>query len=94
MTYEQLMMNSDQQLKRIEKRWGINMSDSLYESSREASKTTVDGSPILTGKIEEQLNYWKKRLIQKQIDDVLSVLEYFGIELYDSGALPKEDFVG
>lgn len=88
--YEHLLMNGAKELQRIEKRWGLNFPSSTYDSIYIASKTTVAGSPIQIGKIDDQLKYWQTRLNSEQISDVLSVLEYFNITLYGSGILPTE----
>ena len=92
LTYEQLLLDGRKQLNRIQNRWGLELPDSAFQRLNTASKTTIAGSPIQDGKIMQQLKYWQTQLNTKQIDDVLSVLDYFGVTLYDSDVLPTISF--
>jgi hypothetical protein len=91
MTYESLVTAGEQQLKRIEKRWGIELSTEAYQKLYKASATTVKGSPILEEK-GSQLEYWRSQLSNYQIEEILEVLDYFKIDLYDDSVLPKINY--
>lgn len=91
-TYEALLLDLAGELKRIEKRWNVSMPQHLYESRQNASWTTISGSPILNGSVQEQLEYWKSRLTARQIEDIMRVVDYFGIDLYNSDVLPRGSF--
>lgn len=91
-TYESLLLNIEEQLNRIEKRWGIKFPQSVYDKVGAASTTTVVGSPIREGRVSEQLSYWKNQLTSKQIDNILRVMDYFHVDLYNSEELPFISF--
>jgi len=93
LTYESLLMNGGAELERIERRWNLRFPDKSYNRLAEASSTTVEGSPIGDGKAREQLRYWQTELSNKQIDDILSVLDYFKISLYNNGPMPLQSFL-
>jgi len=90
-TYESLILEGEKQLKRIEKRWGIKIPETSYQKLQEPSATTVKGSPILE-RNGSQLEYWKKQLSEQDIAEIMSVLNYFKIDLYNSGFLPTKSF--
>jgi len=94
LTYESMLQNPAKELNRIFSRWKIVFPENLHEWASKASETTVLESPIQSGKTADQLSHWKKQLTTKQKDDIYSVLQYFGIELYDSHELPRKTFVG
>lgn len=91
-TYESLLLNSAAELERIGKRWKTVIPRNLYESPQSASSTTVSESPILEGRVHQQLEYWKRKLSVRQIADIMDVLDYFEIELYNSDVLPRQSF--
>jgi hypothetical protein len=93
-TYESMLLNGSDQLKRIENRWGLFFPDEVYSKVLQASATTVSGSPIMDGKVKGQLSYWKNQLTANQIDNVLVVLDYFKVKLYSSDELPHITFTG
>ncbi|WKK86754.2 sulfotransferase domain-containing protein [Marivirga arenosa] len=86
-TYESLVTDGIYQLKRIEDRWGITLPDSAYDKLNKASATTIKGSPIMDGK-GSQLSHWKYNLSDRDIEEIMMVLDYFGIELYNQSPLP------
>lgn len=90
-TYESLILEGEKQLNRIEKRWNIKLPESAFQKLNKASKTTVQGSPILENK-GSQLEYWKKQLSDQQINDIMEVLDYFKIDLYTTDFLPTKSF--
>ncbi len=91
-TYESLLLNGPAELQRIGERWKVHIPQHLYEQRLGASWTTVSESPILDGSVRKQLEYWKSRLTARQIDDIMGVVDYFGIDLYDSDFLPRRSF--
>lgn len=91
-TYESLLLNGPGEIGRIAERWKVSVPEHVYEGLRSASSTTVAGSPILQGSMREQLEYWKSSMTIRQIEDVMSVVHYFGIDLYNSEALPQRSF--
>lgn len=91
-TYESMLLNGDEQLKRIEKRWNKDFPSEIFESVNKASDTTLTNSPITRGKVLDQLTYWENQLSTKQIDDILSVLNYFQIKLYSRDVRPLVTF--
>jgi hypothetical protein len=88
-TYEDLLLEPEHELNRIEKRWGVQFPDAVKNIIQKPSKTTVEGSPILAKK---QLEFWKDSLTTRQIDDVFLVLDYFKVKLYSSSPLPLAAF--
>lgn len=91
-TYESLVLNGETELKRIEDRWGIKFPLQIFSQLSEASATTINDSPVIKGRQMEQITHWQKTLTTKQIDNVLSVLEYFRVDLYNSAPLPTQVF--
>lgn len=92
LTYESLLLNTEEQLNRVEKRWSTKFPQSVYNKVGAASPTTILGSPIRDGRVSEQLSYWKSQLTSKQIDNILKVMDYFHIDLYSSEELPLISF--
>lgn len=91
-TYETLLQDPSRGLDRIAAIWNMTFPQTLYDFATRPSATTVEGSPIRSGEIQEQLSYWKKQLSEKQKADILSVLDYFKIDLYGAHELPCKSF--
>ncbi|WNB18075.1 sulfotransferase domain-containing protein [Marivirga arenosa] len=92
-TYEDLLLDGENQLSRIEKRWNLKLPASSYEKLNKVSTTTLKSSPINELEKTDQLNQWKNYLSEKQIQDILSVLKYFNINVYDYDSMPKVRFL-
>ena len=90
-TYENLYENGESELKKIENRWGIKLPDKCYEKLSTPSKTTVLSSDMYKREVS-QLFSWSKNLTAKQIDEIMYVLDYFDIKLYDRDYFPKSIF--
>lgn len=91
-TYESLLLNGAQELNRIGERWKVPIPQHLYEIRQDASSTTLLESPIVDGSVHKQLEYWKSKLTARQVDDIMRVVDYFEIELYNSELLPRLSF--
>jgi hypothetical protein len=87
-TYESMLLNGYEQLRRIEKRWNLNFPSQILETVYKASYTTLTGSPIARGKVLDQLTYWESQLSDKQVEDIISVLDYFQIKVYSREVKP------
>jgi hypothetical protein len=87
-TYESMLLNGYEQLRRIEKRWNLNFPSQIFETVNKASDTTLTGSPIARGKVLDQLAYWESQLSDKQVEDIISVLDYFQIKVYSREVKP------
>lgn len=92
MTYESLLLDTAGQLERIEQRWNVTFPEAVRSETTVASQTTLRSSPVAKGRQRDQLNLWRERLDNEQIQNILSVLEYFEIDLYGDGVLPTKDF--
>lgn len=84
-TYEEMILNPQLTVKRIFDEWGIETNVNSI-NFRKKSSTTRQGSPILP---KDQLGYWKTSFNDKQINQMIEVLNYFSIELYDNDVMPK-----
>ena len=91
LTYEDLLLNPEQQIKRIYRAWGCEIPDGILTRISQPSQTADTSSPVGDG--EEQLRYWKSYFSRNQIVKLRKVLDYFKIDLYDDAVLPKYNFV-
>jgi len=91
-TYESMLLDGPSEIDRIARRWNVSIPKGVYDKLQTASSTTVTGSPILQGSVREQLEYWKFSLTAGQIENIMSVVNYFGVDLYDSDVLPRRTF--
>lgn len=85
--YENLIIDGKNQLKRIEKKWGVKLPPESYSMLKKPSHTARNDSPIRSGD-GFQLNYWKSELSQIQVNNILEVLEYFEIDTYSEEIMP------
>lgn len=83
--YENLLLNSEEELYRIFNRWNQKIPDTVYSQLKIPSKTTKAGSPVSGMK---QLEHWKTKFNSDQINKMLEVLKYFEIKAYSDELLP------
>jgi hypothetical protein len=90
LTYESLLLDYERQIKRIQKRWGVYFPENSAENI--ASRTTHHHSPMVNGRVKEQLTYWKTQLSKNQIKDIFRVLDYFELSVYSEQELPHQSY--
>jgi hypothetical protein len=85
--YENLCLHPEIEIPKIFRAINHDYDDSVFEVIKQPSTTTVRSSAILTG--ENRVGRWKKDLSSKQIDNVLSVVEKFGLDhIYGDSTVP------
>jgi hypothetical protein len=72
---------------------GQRYDDTAMDKINRPSQTTRETSAIVNGK--DQLSLWKQKLTSLQIDNILRVVEKFGMDdLYNDSLLPVSKDVG
>ena len=85
--YEDLCTQPEMELPGIFEAIGCQYSGSLITSSNQPSQTTRRASAVVTG--TNKIGNWKKKLSPTQIDNILQVVQAFGLgHLYGESALP------
>lgn len=85
--YEELCNHPENELPRIFEAIGYQYSGAM--SSKQPSQTTRPASAVVTG--ADQIENWKKKLSRSQIDNVLRVVQAFGLDhLYGDSTLPLQ----
>jgi hypothetical protein len=87
--YEDLCMHAESELLGIFEAIGYQYSGTLAMSSKQPSQTTRPASAVVTG--ADRIESWKKKLSRSQIDNVLEVVQAFGLShLYGDSTLPLD----
>jgi hypothetical protein len=85
--YEHLLKNPRKEMQRIFDRWQLPVPDNFLDKVAKPSATTREAT--FEHGAEKQLAKWKSRFNDAQLKKMMTVLEYFGIEQYGMGILPK-----
>jgi hypothetical protein len=87
--YERLVRHGSQELRRITKALGLEMTTEMNESLPEPSSSVKDTLPDVR---DRQHSKWKRRLSSQQIDDILSILDSMGLSsIWKSDVEPNYD---
>jgi len=86
--YEKLIMDWGKELEKIFDYINEAVPKKAYEKRRIPSIVTIDKSYIGTKK---QLEKWKKKLSKRQIENILRVTRWFGMDFYDESIEPDYD---
>ena len=85
--YENLCLNPEGELPGIFKTIGYEYSSLLADTLNRPSQTTRAGSALVVG--TDKIRYWKQKLSRSQIDNILRVVQAFGLgHLYGDSTLP------
>ncbi|MCB9188181.1 MAG: sulfotransferase [Flavobacteriales bacterium] len=85
-SYESLYLNPVNELERISKFTGIPVSEFSLDNIEKPSKTTLAGSGILEKK--DQLSNFRKHLTQNQINEILEIINSYGIDAFNEDLEP------
>ena len=85
--YEKLIKNGEDELINIFDKIGENVPKKAYKLIKKPSTTSQEKKIY----IQKQLNKWKKHLSKKQIEDILDVVNFFGIDFYNEDAEPDDN---
>lgn len=85
--YERLIKNSEDELINIFDKIGENVPKKAYKLIKKPSRTSQEKKIYA----QKQLHKWKNHLSKKQIEDILNVVNFFGIDFYNENAEPDED---
>ena len=85
--YEHLLTNPTEVFDLIFQRWQIEKPLGIQSAINKVSRTAVSLKDNFCP--EHQLSKWKSTLDAKQISEMMHVLEYFGVDEYDSGIYPR-----
>jgi hypothetical protein len=75
--YENLVQNPEFEIPRLFDMIGIPYSGSIYKKLSQPSLTSTNTSPVITG--EKMTGKWKKTLSPVQIDNIINIVERFGL---------------
>ncbi len=85
-SYESLVRNGKQELERIFQELDIPLDTRAIDQLSIPSDTVTNSSQIVTGK--DPLEGWKHKFSDQQVDNILAVLEIFGMDFYSSELEP------
>lgn len=80
-TYENLVKNPIAELSRIEVFLDLKFPEKIYKKINIPSQTTVNDSNVKKDN-RDPLTTWQKRLSEKQIENILEVLDVFEVDFY------------
>ena len=86
LTYEQLVLNGEFELRKIFSRWSIPVDETIFLRLKVPSDTTEANSNIL--KNENLLSGWQKKLSNEQVENILNVLKIFNLNFYSKQVEP------
>ena len=90
--YENLCTQPELELPSIFAFTGHQYSPLAFDTISRPSQTTRETSPIVSG--TDKVSYWRKKLNPAQVDNILRVVERFGLDnLYDDSLLPLNKIV-
>ena len=85
--YEHLCEQPEVELPKIFNTIGHSFNDSAVDRVSRPSTTAMRTSAVVTGR--DKISHWREKLASKQIDNILSVVEQFGLGyLYDDSLRP------
>ncbi len=87
--YERLVTDFDHEIRRIEQRFGLMFNDP--DAVRDRPSKSIKEHSLIRLRSENPLGAWQKDLSQKQISDILNVLEKFEIDIYSANIAPDYD---
>ena len=91
--YEHLCTQPELELPEIFTSIGQRYDATAMDKINRPSQTTREGSAVVNGK--DQISYWTQRLTPLQIDNILRVVEKFGLgDLYNDSLLPVRKGLG
>lgn len=86
--YETLLMNPRAEIERIFTRWGLPVPCDLLDGIERPSSTTKEAT--FTESKQKQLAKWRTFFSPEQIEAMMSVLDYFRVELYGADVFPAK----
>lgn len=84
--YENLLVDPEQELKRIFSAWNIPMPKVILRKISKASSTTQEST--FQKSVDEQLSKWRTFFSGKEIELMQRVLNYFEIKIYSDDVMP------
>jgi hypothetical protein len=88
--YEQLCTRPYEEVERIFGALDHSYSSSVFETLQRPSTTATSSSAVIHG--DNRVTRWQQALSARQIDDILTVVEAFGLgNLYDESPMPRPD---
>jgi len=84
--YEYLYLRPREELERIYSELGMPMSSKSYRMVNKISHTSRGDSAVRTG--EDVLRKWQKELTEEEVDQIMEIVEAFGMGIYDRGEMP------
>jgi hypothetical protein len=88
--YENLCLQPEVEIPKIFRTIGCEYRESIYEDIKKPSTTTVRSSAVLSG--ENRVTRWQRELTPKQVDNILAIINEFGLDyIYDSSPVPHVD---
>lgn len=85
--YENLLLNPEKELQCIFDRWDMSPPVGVFKNLRDASSTTKQAT--FQKGLEAQLSKWRRYFDQREIEQMLRVLDYFEIDIYSDHLLPR-----
>lgn len=88
--YENLCVQPEVELTRIFRAVGYRYKKTVFTALDRPSATATRSSAVMRG--DDKIAQWKKSLSSKQISNILSIVEAFGLDcVYDDSLLPLSD---
>lgn len=81
--YENLVLQPEIEIPRIFQVINLPYENTVFAQANKPSTTTIRSSAIVTG--DNKVTRWKRNLSAKQIDNILSIVEAFGLDYLYSG---------
>ena len=81
--YERLVTRGIEELRRITEALGVDLTAAMQNRLREPSSSVVDS---VHEEPERQLTKWRRRLSERQIDDILTVIDEVGLSRFYTDA--------
>lgn len=87
--YEHLCIQPEIEIPALYNYIGLENDSAIFEKVNKPSQTTREGSAIVTG--TDKISNWKKKLTTTQIDNILRIVDAFGLShIYNESYLPLD----
>ena len=85
--YENLVRNGEQEIKKLFDAWQLPLTKNVLEQLSKPSDTVTETSQVVSGK--DPLAGWRNKLTEAEVDNILAVLDVFGMDFYSHELEPN-----
>ena len=85
--YENLVRNGEEEIKKLFDAWHLPLTKNVLDQLSKPSDTVTETSQVVSGK--DPLAGWRNKLTEAEVDNILAVLNVFGMDFYSHDLEPN-----